>query len=197
MDKIIKNINKSWQICKNNYIFINDLCECTISVKNGAIYIDGDIKYTNVNMKTTVFFSGCENVSVSLYQKINHIILEKSSNVQMIISDGIIGGLDILHCKSVDFVVMNKDVFYISYGNSVSCNASLDKKISTNTLISTICCHEINFVIVPSVFRTNSSLFSGMNLMAFVPCNSDVELHYVKTIDGCRYNGKITGTLLH
>ena len=194
-NEILTNIYNSWKSCAKNYIIISHINNSDIEIDN-IISINGIQKYTNISKKTTILFSDCKELKIILSCKINHIIIENSESISMKISGGIIGGIDIIHSREINFMVIDKDIFYLSYGDSKVCNTYIEKDLSVNTLISTLNCLDINFLLVLNSniakYETNKSLFGGFSLLMFTQDNMEnVELHYLQEHDREKFSGKI------
>lgn len=188
--KKVINVFKSWKTCYNNQIIIDDISNMnrkSIIKIDDKVVIDGVEIYKNISKKSTIFFSNCENLNILLLNKINHVVIENCKNVNFKSTSGIIGGIDVLHSQNMNFIIINQDVFYMSFGGVSTSNIYIDKSLALNTLLSTLHCNRINFVnmvdeILENVkYITNSSLLSGFYMMMFV--ENDVtgvyELHYI------------------
>jgi len=151
----IRNIFKSWTICKNNFIIISNIENCDIIVDNNCILINYEVYRRNINKKIRILFSNCKNLNILIFQKLNHILFEKCSNIKIKITAGIIGGIDVINCDNINFHITKKDIFYISYGDSNICTTCIDKDISLNTQVLANNCNEINLLLM-----SNSSMFS-------------------------------------
>lgn len=183
------NVYKSWKTCYNNQIMITNIksiTERTFIEVNESIFINGTETHKDISLRSTLFFSNCENVNILLHNKVNHVFIEKSKNITLKTMAGIIGGIDVLHSDNINFIVVNQDVFYMSFADVRIGNTYIDKSLSLNTLISTLHCHYINFVhminniLEKSKYITNVSLFGGFYLMFFKNGDNGIfELQYV------------------
>lgn len=186
----ITNIYKSWRNCLSNQIMITDIVNKSKRsnvIINNSVYIDGIKIYDNITTRSTLFFSNCKNLYIILLGKVKHVIIENSKNIIFKSTCGIIGGIDVLHSKNINFYIIGQDIYYMSFGEVNACNTYIDKSLALNTLISTLHCNKINFVhLIDEILEnkkyiTNNSLFSGLYMMMFLKNNSDnvLELHYV------------------
>lgn len=197
------NVFKSWKTCFNNQIIITDIKNknkrTNIKIYNN-ILIDGIETFKDISTRSTILFSNCDNLNIIVLNKINHIVIENSNNINLKSTAGIIGGIDALHSKNINLIITNRDIFYMSFGEVSTSNTYIDKSLALNTLISTLDCNAINFVltiddILENVkYLTNISLFSGFNIMMFINNNltNIMELHYInKENNNSRHNGII------
>jgi hypothetical protein len=185
------NVFKSWKMCCRNQVVISNVKDQTKKKTlvriDDCIYIDGIKTHENISSKSTIFFSNCADLNILILNKINHIIIEKSDNINLKSTSGIIGGIDTLHSNNINIIVINKDVFYISFGEVSSSCTYIDRSLALNTLISTLECYSINFVftineLIEKVkYITNLSLFSGFSMMMFIKneVTGIFELHYI------------------
>lgn len=171
------NIYKSWKKCLNNRIIIADIHSGTIDVSD-YIYINGESTADKVSNKTTIFITECSDLNINISSKINRFIIEKSMYISSRIINGIIAGIDVLHCKNINFNITNNNVFYLGFGGVSKSNTFIDQDIAINTLISTIDCNIINFIIHIDnrQFCTNSSIFGEFNILFFEKNNTTREI---------------------
>jgi hypothetical protein len=186
----IRNVYKSWKTCKDNQIILSDLKSCNIRI-DADLYVDNTVRYTNISKKSSILFSNCQNININVMNKVNHILIEKSKNINLKTVAGIIGGIDVLHSQNVNMVITNQDIHCMSLGDVSCCNAYIDRALASNTFISTLHCHIVNFILTsawgshsheaPRVYNTNTSLMSGFNVFVFVAnaITNTFELHFV------------------
>lgn len=187
--EMIINVYRSWKSCYDNNIIIQNInYNHSANIKiSKSIYINGIETYTNITSKSRIFFSNCSNISILVLNKINNIIIENCKNINLKTTSGIIGGIDVLHSSNINFVVSKKDVYHISFGDVYKSNTFIEKSLALNTLINTIRCNTINFILMFNEilekikYYTNNSLFEEYYLMIFhKPMDSNmVELRYI------------------
>jgi len=199
------NVYRSWKTCFDYQIIISNIRNpnkrTRVDIKD-SVYIDGVETYKNISKRSTIFFSECENLNISLISKVNHVIIERSNNINLKTFGGIIGGIDVLHSRNINFIVTKEDIFYISFGDVYMSNTYIDKSLALNTLISTLQCNSLNFVhMIDSILEnvkyvTNTSIFGGLYMMMFIKNDTGlVELHYFhRTTEGRTSNGIIYPT---
>lgn len=186
-DDMFINIFKSWKTCLDNHITITDIKydnKVNVSI-NDNIYINDIETYKNISKTSSIFISNCNNLDIFLSKKINHIIIENCINVNLEVASGIISGIDVLHSENINIIITNEDIFYLSFGEVLKSYIYIDKSLALNTLINTLHCNTTNFILINGIldkvkYLTNTSLFSGFNMMMFIynDDTSTFELHY-------------------
>jgi len=101
MEDIKKNIYESWLECYNNINFISQ----SIQVKE--IHLPCTDKCVQ---KQSYFIEDASNVTIYVDKKFNHLILNRCNDINLILKDDLISGLDIFHSNDVN----------ITYGNATS-----------------------------------------------------------------------------
>lgn len=191
--EMITNVYSSWKKCLDNQIIISDLKNVVIRIDD-RLHIDGVETHRDISQKSTLLFSACENVNILVLNKVNHVIVERSHDVNLKSVAGIIGGIDVLHSTNVNLLVTKRDIFYMGFGTATRCNAYIEEPLTLNTLISTLECSNINFISmidnlsVLGKYVTNRTLFNGFNLYMFIAnaTTGILELHYLAQLSGSK-----------
>jgi len=177
-DSII-NIYNSYMTVKNNHIYIENDHHDFIAIGRG-IMMQNQTKHNIIDSTKTIFLSNCSDIKMIFGKKINHIIVDKCSNMTIRIMRGLISGIDIINSKNINLVVDN-NIYNLNCGKSDDCECTIKKNIAGTTLISTLECHNIKLCIndpsstTNTIFKTNESLFSsstGLILYKFIQTNN-------------------------
>lgn len=148
---ILINYVASYNTCKNNIEYIENL------EKEKMIICETPKKTIH---KKSIFISRCKNCIFTLNNKINHITLEKCNNIILIVNDGLISGIDILHSHNVTCLVP-KPIYFFGCGTSSNITLILKKE---NMLIDYTNCYKMNIRLLDKKIKTykmHYSLFSG------------------------------------
>ena len=165
----ILNVFNCWNSCKNNHQVIENINNSDIifsnnySINNNLLNYDIDI---DIN-KRTLYIDKCNNLNIKVNDKFNHIIIINSSNINITILEGLIGGIDIIHCDNIKLTVKFNKINNINYGYSNDCKLILDKNTGLDIYISTSYCVNILFMLIYNnilnKYLTNRSFFSKIN----------------------------------
>jgi len=142
---LLINYVTSYNTCKNNIEYIEDL------EKEKMIICE--------TPKKSIFISKCKNCIFTLNNKINHITLEKCNNIILIVNDGLMSGIDILHSHNVTCLIQ-KPIYFLGCGASSNITLILKKE---NMLIDYTNCYQMNIKLLDKKIKTykmNYSLFS-------------------------------------
>jgi len=171
----ILNVFSSWKNCKDNHQYIDNLQDAKINFgynysinysinSNDVNYNKNYDKEIEIN-KRTLYIDNCKNLEVEITNKFNHIVLINSANINIVILDGLISGLDIIRCNNCKITIKNKQ-FLVSFSNSYDCNLIVDN-IYDFYVNTDFCCNIILNLILNNKKKdiiTNKSLFSKNNL---------------------------------
>ena len=166
----IINIYSSWNICKNNHQYIKNINNSTIIFDDNYIINDNILNYDEImdTNKRTLYIDNCYNLEIKVNNKFNHIILINCSNINITLLEGLITGIDLLHCNGVNLLIRLNKIFNINFGYSSDCQIIFDKYSSSDICIITSYCVNIKFILVNTnnnfkKYITNRSLFSTIN----------------------------------
>ncbi len=135
---IIENVFNSWQTCKNNHTYIEN-------ISNRKIILDDE------SLKKTIYIENCNFLDINLINKFNHLILINCQNIILHIKHTLISGMTILHSKNITIKVDNT-INFSEVSNSDNCIFIYNKLSSDNTYINTNFCYNINFIISDNFF---------------------------------------------
>ena len=145
----LENIFYSWKICKDNHIFIENVYNTTLNF--GEKYEINSVQYEyDNNNKRTIYIDKCDNLIITLSKKFNHFVLINSNNIELNINEGLISGIDIIHCKNINVNIKNNKINLTSFEYSDFCTLALDNLTSKNIYINTNFCYDIKFNIILS-----------------------------------------------
>ena len=135
MECILTNIFESWQKCYLQHTFLSGLSNQIIKIS-----LPEDIT-------KTYYIESSKNISIYIDTKINHLVLNKCSNVIIFINAEFISGLDIFHSNNI---IINN---FIETTTNYSINFGYDYTINTINTINTsrimlllnitVCCNQI------------------------------------------------------
>lgn len=187
---IINNVIISWDICKKNHIYIEnidniDLCVDPDFFHKKNIHPNNKIvsniaNHCEIN-KYTIYFDNCSNMNITISEKINHIIFLNCDNIIINITNGLISGMDILHSKNISCKVYSNKIYNISCGNIDTCLLEFDTFSAANTIISTIGSYNVVFDINTLDKKinaiTNMSLFN--DFVTYFHINNNFSINYI------------------
>lgn len=155
------NIFENWKNSELRHIIIENN-------NNKNIYTSS---FVNLNSKTTLYITNCNNIEINIEHKINHIIIEKCNNVSVNIFGGIISGIDIFRSKQISVNIDKKQIFSIVYYICKYCTLKLHESIS-DIIIATENSDSIIFELVTQLhtkkYITNKSIFSPLTYFTFL-----------------------------
>lgn len=143
----IKSFYRAWTTCINNKIIIENLKNETLDINETVNY---DNKVIPVELTSTLHFINCQNLSINLNRKVNHITIERCDNVKIVINSGCISGLDTIKSKYINVLIDNKSIYFIDVGTSSDCNYCIRDYVYKNDdmYISSIDSMDINLYII-------------------------------------------------
>lgn len=128
----------TWTKCLNNHVILENINGVIVIssniLHNGVPFSDTKLNdtnvddYTKVTTKTAIIISKCKNLHILVYNKVSHILVESSKNVNIKVMSGAISGIDILHCHYVNMIINN--VPYINMNDCSHCNMYNDTHIN-------------------------------------------------------------------
>ena len=143
--------------------------------------IDDTVQLFNVSSKTTLYIANCNNVTIYVSHKLNHIVIENCNNVKIKIKGGLISGIDILRSQHIFCDVGKTKIFNAYYYISKFCTMRLHETVS-DVLINTQNSENIIFELVAyNTFKkyiTNQSLFSELTYFTFLSNDEGKYLTY-------------------
>jgi hypothetical protein len=135
-DNII-NLFKNWKTSFNRKIFIESLNKSNIRVCD-RVKVNNIPYGSSVNIKSTLHFIDCNNVTINILSKVNHITLENCNNINIKTNHGSISGMDCINCSNISHVIKSGNIYYIDISNSTHCNYYISEQVALNTIISTM-----------------------------------------------------------
>ena len=177
----IFNVFKSWKACLDNQIIISNQKAPSFIKIDDNIMINGVEMHTDISNKSTILFSSCENLNIYVGKKINHIIIERSNNINLKFVSGLIGGIDVLHSNNINFDIINQDIFYISFGAVSKANMHIEARLALNTLISSLHTSYLTFIVDKHRYITNLPFYEDLCMLMFIEneLTNNTELHYL------------------
>lgn len=94
----------------------------------------------------SIVFSGLSNNTIIIHAKVNHILIRRSSDVNIDIKEGTVSGIDIIHCRRILVKMPYHNFTNLEYGENIHFQAqisnisqlhitgSLDVKINGNSV---------------------------------------------------------------
>ena len=163
--KIATNIFISWKKCKDNHIFLDKISNQYIKYDKNLILEPNKLLYSfNETKKKTLYVDSCDNLTINIKEKINHIVIINSSNINIIISKGLISGIDILHSSNIKLKIKNKNILS-DFFECEDCMYIYDLNNNINEMkVITNCCYNFIFIkllnnIIYEKIETNKSLY--------------------------------------
>ena len=96
---------------KNMYssddIIINNIKNSIKDVEKNIININAINKSYKYNIKSTLFINDVSNKIIYLKKKLNCINLYNCNNINILLKDGLIGGLYLSNCKNINICLLN------------------------------------------------------------------------------------------
>lgn len=182
-EKIIEQY-RLYKECYNNKIFIDNLENKNIRIKDNIYVLNkiNEVLYEGVTNKSTIYFGNCNDITVVISAKVNHITLERCQNVNIKIIGGSVSGIDNIHCENISYIFDDNDIYFIDISNCINCNMYIPEAIATNTLIITLYSIGVNFFIlnnqnIKKVFRKNNNYLDTMGKYCFKIDNGVLNLH--------------------
>ena len=150
---IIETVFNSWKTCKDNQTIIE-------KISNSDIKFESDIG----SIKKTLIIDKCDNLSINILDKFNHVLILNSNNIVLNLRNGLVSGLTLINTKNNTIKIDNNYVNYAEISNTEDCIFVYDKISSNNSYINTYFSYNLNFIINEQYyfkkFITNQSLFS-------------------------------------
>lgn len=117
-DEEIDNVNKSIEKLKNQRIYIENKLNETI-------------KITECELFNSLQIYNCNDCIIQICKRVNHVLLYNCNNTYLILSDGCMTGIDILHSKNTSITCFNYKYIHIDISNS----SNIKLMIESNKLI--------------------------------------------------------------
>jgi len=163
--EIASNIFISWKKCKDNHIYLDKINNTYIKYDKNLILEPNKLLYSFIEAKKkTLYIDSCDNLTINIKEKINHIVIINSSNINIIITKGLISGIDILHCKNIKLKIKNKHIMS-EFFDCENCTFIYDIHMNIdNTTIITNQCYNLLFIrlldnVIQEKIQTNQSLY--------------------------------------
>lgn len=156
--KIATDIFISWKKCKDNHIFLDKINNKYIKYDKNLILEPNTLLYSFGEIKQkTLYIDSCDNLTLNIKEKINHIVIINSSNINIIISKGLISGIDILHSSNIKLKIKNIKIFLSEFIDCKNCMYIYDINNNMNDMngmkIITHDCY--NFIFIKLLDNTN------------------------------------------
>ena len=152
MECILTNIFESWKKCYLQHIFLQKLSNQTIKIDS----VD--------DIKKTFYIESSQNLSIYIDTKINHLVLNKCSNIIIFIKSELISGLDIFHSDNIVINVFVETItnYSLNFGHTYTINI-----IRIMPLLDiTVCCNQIYSIKINQLNEMNrfNSFIDCLNL---------------------------------
>lgn len=121
-DKIASNIFTSWKKCKDNHIYLDKINNKYIKYDKNLILEPNKLFYSFIETKKkTLYIDSCNNLTINIKEKLNHIVIVNSSNINIVIFNGLISGIDILHSDNIKLKIKNKKLLSSEFSDCENC----------------------------------------------------------------------------
>lgn len=155
--------------CFNKRIFVSDVNNSNIRINNNSIGLleKGILTslYEGVKIDSSIHFVGCNNTTVLIYTKVNHITLESCKNLDVKIVGGAVTGIDNINCVNTNYIFDDNDIYFIDISGSYTCNMYVSERVAKNTLIITMHSLFVNVVILDSNNNMIRAFKKNMNYL--------------------------------
>lgn len=169
----IKELYRLWKSCLNKKIIIQNIKKGNIRVSD-KITVDGNIIWNDIRKHHTLHFINCTKSTIVISEKVNHITLERCSNVNIRSTGGSISGIDTLKCNNVTHIFETGNIYFIDISNSTECEFMLSETIAKDVLITTQGSYNINFRIlcrnsgvIKNKYKTSMNIFLSFSIYYF------------------------------
>jgi hypothetical protein len=150
----------------NNKIFIENLEFLNIRIKD-TIYILNNkgliTLYSGITNKSTIYLLNCNNLTLVVNVKVNHITLENCEDISVKVVGGSISGIDCINCANINFIFDKSDVYFIDISKSSKCNIYIPETIAPNTSIITMYSLFVNLYVLGGDGKISTSFKKNQN----------------------------------
>lgn len=150
MDKIFNNIIDSWKKSYLNHIFIEN--------KENEVFVIN----SKDNIHKTYYFENSKNLIIHITTKINHLVINKCTNIRLNINSSLISGLDIFH--SNDVIINNNYETQSNYSVSFGQNIVFNNNKITDKMNISLCTTLVYNL------KINKKYNSSKNYINFIGC---------------------------
>lgn len=180
MEDIKKNIYDSWLECYNN---INFISQC---ISHKEIHLPGADQDHHMQ-KQSYFIEDASNVTIYIDKKFNHLILNRCNDINLIVNDDLISGMDIFHSNDINITYGNEAttiVSSINFGRSFHIYIETPAAINCDlSIICTICVNGMNFIVHNTNYNVYENLFRANPIYFFMKMDSENDKLTITTID--------------
>jgi len=169
----IKELYRLWKTCLNKKLIIDNIQDSNIRISN-KILNNGDVLWDDVKKHHSLHFINCQNVTIVISEKVNHITIERCSNVNIRSTGGSISGIDIIKCSNVTHIFESGNISFMDISNTTECLFILSEKIARDIMITTTCSFNLHFKticnysgVVKNTYRTNMNVFQSYAIYSF------------------------------
>lgn len=174
-----------YKVCFSKKLFIDNHSDTNIRIYDGVYKLDKGKKeylFNEVKMDTSLHFTNCNNTTIIVGSKVNHITLEKCNNVSVKIIGGSITGIDTINCVDMNYMFDDNDIYFMDFSGSTTCNIYISEKIAANTTIITMYSLFINIFVlnksssVYKILKLNQNYLNTIGNYTFRYVNDKLEL---------------------
>jgi hypothetical protein len=191
------NIYNSWLECYNNISFLSnysnvkeihipielfsiepeDKRNCPSGIAQAELpkrnclsgIAQAELPKRNCKMKKSYFIEDVSNITIHIDDKINHLILNRCNNINLIINVDLISGLDIFHSSNVNITYARTTtsiVNSINFGRNY--HICIVNPYTINCMMCTICVNNMYFIINDTAYKVYENLFRANPLYFFI-----------------------------
>ena len=152
----IRNLYSCWKNSQNKRVIIENV--------HNQIFV---LSPNNYDISQTVHLVNCQNTTILVQSKLNHFLLEASSNVKITFLNGLVGSADILHSQNITVTVLNQPVNYFDLSNSSNIHLHIHPDLTEDFLMTT--CNSVYvYLHICKKYCLPSSLFYNFLSTAFI-----------------------------
>lgn len=188
----IKELYKIWKSCLNKKIMIDSIESTNVRVSDKINFSDGTVIWDDVKRHHSLHFINCSNATIVITAKVNHITLERCTNVNVRVTGGSISGIDIIKCSNITSIFDFSSVYFVDVSISTGCSFILSEAIAKDIMITTASSYNIQFRtvsdstgITKNTYRTNMNVFQSYAIYSFHMNDDNLSL-YISVPDSDR-----------
>ncbi len=175
----IRNLYILWKTALNKKIVIDNVHNSNVRISNNVI-CDKKVLWEDVKPHHSFHFVDCSDITIVINPKVNHITLERCSNVNFRSTGGSISGIDIIRSTNVTSVFSSKSVKFIDISNATQCTFILSETIAKDIMITTTNSFNLNFRVISdasgvtkNTYKTNMNIFQDSTIYSFHSNDND------------------------
>jgi len=181
----IKELYKMWKTCLNKKLIIDNIQNSNIRISD-KILNGGKVLWEDVKRHHSLHFLNCENVTIVISEKVNHITLERCKNVNIRSTGGSVSGIDIIKCNNVTHIFESGKIYFMDISNTTQCSFILSEEIAKDIMITTTSSFNLNFKticsqsgVVKNRYKTNMNIFQSFAIYSFHTDDDDILSLYI------------------